>query len=187
MIRFVSSDGDIAVDLEPNALQRILRQAIAGKRKETGGILTGRYSAVGDRAIVEEASGPPPDSKREAVTFFRGVAGLTERLRRLWNRGSYYVGEWHFHPFASATPSPQDIRQMLAFAADPAYRCPRPVLVVVGGDAGAEWTIEVRVIVADKAIPLRRLARNAKRGPESGAANFTVNALGARNPGDSSS
>lgn len=175
MISFVSADGEVAVDLEPQAVEQMLRQAARGKRKETGGILTGRYSALGDRAFVQEASGPPPDSKREAAAFFRGVAGLTRRLRRLWDHGSYYIGEWHFHPFASASPSPRDLQQMLAFAADPDYRCPRPILVVVGGDPSADWLIEVRLIADRKVITLRRLTGGETTDHDSRASDSSPN------------
>jgi len=95
---------------------------------------------------VTEATPPPRDSEYEPATFFRGIAGLTKLLERRWRSRSFYVGEWHFHPFASARPSPRDLAQMRAFAADPRYRCSRPILIVLGGDPESDWTMEVRVV-----------------------------------------
>jgi proteasome lid subunit RPN8/RPN11 len=90
-----------------------------------------------------------PEGSRPA--FIRGVIGLPARLRRLWTSGEYYIGEWHFHPFASPTPSETDRRQIAKFAADPALECPHPVMIVVGGDPVANWRLAV-VALVDGAI-----------------------------------
>ena len=73
--------------------------------------------------------------------------GLTRRLGREWVEGAYYVGEWHFHPFAAPTPSPLDIKQIMVFAADAELRCPRPVLLVFGGDPRGVWSLSVAVVM----------------------------------------
>ena len=103
-------------------------------RLETGGILIGRYGDYRDRVIVSRITGPPRDSRRFPANFIRGITGLARRLRGDWRDGQYYVGEWHFHPYHSPNPSPTDRGQIKAFAADPSLACPRPVLIVVGGN-----------------------------------------------------
>jgi hypothetical protein len=134
------------VTLEDAAHQEILGRCRAAGGSETGGILIGRYSDWRDRAIVIEATGPPGGSRRSRLAFWRGFRGLTTLLLSRWTEaGTHYLGEWHFHPFLPAHPSKTDIDQMRAFANDPAYRCPRPILVVVGGDPAAP-SIEVAVI-----------------------------------------
>jgi proteasome lid subunit RPN8/RPN11 len=143
---FVSADRELAVKIAPKSLKTMLRETQRAGRRETGGILIGRYTETQDQAIVEEATTAPSDSKREPAAFFRGVAGLTALLKRRWRRGHYYVGDWHFHPFTSAEPSPRDLAQMRAFSSDPRYQCARPILVVIGGDPRGDWSVEVRVI-----------------------------------------
>lgn len=99
---------------------------------ETGGILVGRYGAELNMALVDGISSAPADSVRHAHSFVRGVAGLQTWLNILWRKGTYYLGEWHYHPGGTPCPSQQDLRQMVAIAQDPSYHCPEPVLLLIG-------------------------------------------------------
>lgn len=156
---FVSADRMIGVEISDAAYATMLGAASLAGRKETGGILVGHYSAYLDRAIVETATGPPSDSQAFAASFIRGVSGLRRLLLKAWRGGNYYLGEWHFHPFASPDPSPTDILQLVTFARDPGYQCPNPVLVIIGGDPVGAWRLRVTaladagVTVLDEAAP----------------------------------
>jgi integrative and conjugative element protein (TIGR02256 family) len=144
---FVASDASVAVELESEALEAMLELCRASGKLETGGILIGRYGEYGDRVLVFRITGPPPDSRRFPANFIRGVAGLARRLRAEWKEGHYYVGEWHFHPSNSPEPSPTDRRQIADFAEDASLLCPRPVLMIVGGDPNSQpwlWAGVVR-------------------------------------------
>ena len=152
--RFIAPDESLAVDIAPAALAGIFKACSATGKLETGGVLLGRYSDFGDRVRVLEGTGPPSDSQRSAFAFVRGVAGLTKRFRRAWDRGIYYVGEWHLHPSAAPDPSPMDIRQISEVSRDPDYRCPHPVLVVIGGNPQVEWSVAVQVILGDAQLRL---------------------------------
>lgn len=122
---------------------------------ETGGVLIGRYTEWRDRAIVIEALGPPRDSRFGPFAFWRGLSGLRRQLTARWTEsGTYYLGEWHFHPSMSADPSGTDLDQMRTFASDPNYRCPKPLLVVIGGDPKANIEITVSVIDAGSVLRL---------------------------------
>lgn len=86
-------------------------------------------------AIISLASGPPSDSTAGRTWFVRGINGLGRMLDKCFkSAGSYYLGEWHFHPFASPSPSSQDIQQMLTIAKDKKYNCPEPIMIILGGD-----------------------------------------------------
>jgi len=140
------SPGAYAVDVSPRALVSILAAAEGSLGVETGGILLGRYTIHGEAAVVEEASGPPKDSRRGPRTFWRGVAGVRERLENLWeDRGGYYLGEWHYHPSSPAVPSGCDLNEMAKVAGSPGYSCPEPLLLIVGGDKGLGWEFSMRV------------------------------------------
>ena len=131
---FLAPDASVAIELEDAPLDAMLVMCHHTGRLETGGILIGRYGQYRDRVIVSRVTGPPRDSRRFPASFIRGITGLARRLRGDWRDGLYYVGEWHFHPFYSPEPSPTDRRQIKAFAADPSLACPRPVLLIVGGN-----------------------------------------------------
>jgi hypothetical protein len=73
--------------------------------------------------------------------------GLEVWLARLWTRdASYYVGEWHFHPYSRPQPSDRDLAQMQVIAKSTRYQCPTPILLIVGGDPKGEWCIHVEVL-----------------------------------------
>jgi hypothetical protein len=54
-------------------------------------------------------------------------------------RKEHYLGEWHFHPFAAPSPSSIDYSQMAEIAVSRSWRCPEPVLLIIGGDPRGEW------------------------------------------------
>ena len=67
-------------------------------------------------------------------------------LDRVWgHRRDYYVGEWHFHPFATPVPSPTDEKQMAEIANTSTWRCPEPVLLIIGGNPQTRWTASATV------------------------------------------
>ena len=129
-------DRRFGICMSAPSLSRILRACRAAKDNETGGILIGHYSVRYDCALITEVTGPPKDSRSGKNWFYRGVKGLRGRLAHLWSKqDEYYVGEWHFHPGAPATPSVTDQKQMESIATSEEYHCPEPILVIVGGSA----------------------------------------------------
>lgn len=120
---------------------------------ETGGIFVGEYSEEGDCALVAAVSGAPADSRAGRAWFYRGVRGLQVWLDRLWHRErKYFLGEWHFHPYAEPTPSGTDKRQLTEIAKASSYHCQEPILVIIGGDPKGEWRIRSFVFPRDHAF-----------------------------------
>jgi integrative and conjugative element protein (TIGR02256 family) len=118
------------------------------KKNETGGIIAGRYTDARDWAIITELTGPPNDSRSGRTWFRRGIRGLQQLIDRLWQRErSYYLGEWHYHPFASPNVSGTDISQMRTIAGSDAYACPEPILLILGGDPAGVFEIRAFVFL----------------------------------------
>jgi len=151
---FVSADAAVAVSIDESAIAAIVATCQGAGGRETGGVLVGRYSELLDQALISEATPPPADSSRFPAAFVRGIKGLSALLKLRWRRHQHYVGEWHFHPGGSPLPSPQDLRQMRVFAAAPEHHCPRPILVVLGGDPSGTWGISVTLVDAHQTTPL---------------------------------
>jgi integrative and conjugative element protein (TIGR02256 family) len=149
---FVTADRHLGVILDDEVRSRLVEHCIKAGRKETGGILIGRYSDLHDQAIVTEVTGPPKDSIRRRFSFVRGLIGVQRRLDRAWRQRDFYLGEWHFHPFMAADPSDRDRTQIIDFSKDPAYACPEPILVVVGGDPEHEPEFQIAVVLGDDVI-----------------------------------
>ena len=131
---FRSEDGKFALRLGATQVEVLLEQCRSAGACETGGILAGHYTRNLSVAEVTEVSGPPADSRAGRTWFARGVRGVGEWLGKLWKKKQYYLGEWHYHPSAAPDPSGTDIEQMRLIASSPGYRCPEPLMLIVGGD-----------------------------------------------------
>lgn len=133
--------------LPDEPIQRMLHFCLAAGGNETGGIVVGHYDEGHHNAVITAISGPPLDSRATPVSFYRGTKGLAKWLRYLWdNHRHYYLGEWHFHPGALPHPSRTDIQAMEECAKTPAFRCPEPLLVIVGGNPLASPSLNAFVM-----------------------------------------
>lgn len=130
--RFCSSEG-AKVKLSKAAIVDMIDIADRAKGKETGGILIGFYSSDLSSAWIEGVTPAPDDSRAGLTWFIRGRLGLKKLLKRRWNDGSHYLGEWHSHPEQSPAPSDDDLRALYNIARDPSYACTRPILAILGG------------------------------------------------------
>jgi integrative and conjugative element protein (TIGR02256 family) len=144
-----SGDNCYGLRLPSRVLEKTLALCRLAKNGETGGILVGYYSRDRDCAIVTDCSGPPTDSRSGKTFFYRGISGLQRWLKTLWKKDErrYYLGEWHFHPYASPDPSDTDITQIVRNAKDPGYNCPKPIMLIVGGDPNGVWSLYASVCI----------------------------------------
>ena len=131
---FRSADGSFGLVIGDVLMTKMKEICARAHPLETGGILIGCYNKGHDTALVSRVTEPPADSKSGPTTFRRGTGGLQGLLKALWSGREYYLGEWHYHPGASARPSSTDTRQMQAIAGDDDIGCPEPVLVILGRD-----------------------------------------------------
>ena len=157
--RYVSEDGRLSVKLNSVALAVMLSSSAEAGRRETGGILIGRYCDDGTTALVKEATPKPKGSRFGGSWFQRGTDGLSLLLADRWKRGDYYLGEWHFHPDASSEPSGRDLATMREIARNVRYHCKEPILLIVGGRPPERWNLTVTVTLAHEAA--RRLVKTA--------------------------
>lgn len=151
MYEFWSECRQYGVIFSESVLEFMLADCRQSGLNETGGIVAGYYTPKLDCAVVTKVSKAPPDSKSGRTWFHRGRNGLQNWLNKLWFReAQYYLGEWHFHPFASAHPSYTDKHQMKTIATSQEAKCPEPLLLILGGDPQANWEIRVFVFPEKK-------------------------------------
>lgn len=157
--KFCSEELMLGVRIGSETLTRILESCRRSYPKETGGIIVGYYTETLDCAVVTDASERPLDSGSGRTWFFRGTADLQRWLDVLWRRSKrrYYLGEWHYHPGGQPKPSPTDKRQMERIAASASYRCPEPVLLLVGASANDYSDVKIFVFVKDHDVPVELL------------------------------
>ena len=128
-------NGSHQVELPSSVINYLFDTCKNSRNKETGGILIGCYSSDQAKAYVHTVTTPPKGSIQTSNTFFRSNTGLFDVLNRYWIEGKYYIGEWHYHPRAAATPSHIDIAQMIQLSNNTDLKCPEPILIIVGGNA----------------------------------------------------
>lgn len=139
-MEFTEGEG-ASVWLSSRAMTSMIEAAVAAGRNETGGILIGRYGIEAWNADIVEATPKPKGSKSGWFWFQRSSDGLAALLEQRWRDGLHYLGEWHFHPGGPPTPSAADVRAMKRVADDPAYCCPSPILVILGGRLREGWSL----------------------------------------------
>lgn len=158
LYRFRSQDGRYGLTLPSPAVTGMRREAQNATGRETGGILVGLYSASLDTAIVTSVEVAPVDSAASRSSFSRGVSGIQTLLNRLWHQPvrTYYLGEWHVHPGFSPEKSAQDDATMQSGRLHDAFHCAVPVLVILGGDPSAIWTLRAWAYPQGQtSVPLR--------------------------------
>jgi integrative and conjugative element protein (TIGR02256 family) len=150
-LHFISEDGLFEILLGGEQLDVIVKFCVASGTNETGGILVGKYDRYHKRACISNVSDAPDDSQRGRFTFLRGVRGLQGWLNLLWSKKQgYYLGEWHFHPFAPPEPSSTDLTQMQNLAEDGGHHCPEPIMLILGGNPKGSWTMRAFVFPRGK-------------------------------------
>lgn len=151
--RFITADRKYGVIVNEKGIKKILSLCDESSDIETGGILVGHYDKNHTWAVVTDISGPPDDSMRGHRSFDRGVGGLQDWLNHLWSsKRHYYLGEWHYHPFASAKASCTDIRQLKRHSRNTLLACPEPVMLIIGGDPRGRWEAKAYVYPRGKRL-----------------------------------
>ena len=116
--------------------------------KETGGIITGHYSSSLQDVYINELSYAPGDSKAGYSWFVRGVKGVSEYLKKIWDKKEeYYLGEWHFHPADVKTPSSKDVLQMKKISEDKRFNCKEALLLIFSRNNKDEYHLEVSLFI----------------------------------------
>jgi integrative and conjugative element protein (TIGR02256 family) len=139
-----TANGEYEVRVSMVAVAEIRAETRRGARVrggtiETGGTLLGAFDLATGVVWVDEASGPPPDSRLSDVHFEHGIQGVDQLIAARSSataRVSSFVGMWHSHPFGEASPSDTDrsgMRDLVLPVADAPHRA---LLLIVGGSPG---------------------------------------------------
>ena len=148
---FLNSDFKLNINLPDELFKKMTYICNQSYPNETGGIIIGQYSEDCLTANISEITSPTIDTVKRRFSLKRGINGLKEKLDALWENNNYYLGEWHYHPNASATPSKTDINQMIALSKYEKLNCPEPILIIIGGNK-TNWTKCAYVIIKDTLI-----------------------------------
>lgn len=130
----VRGDAGIAVRISAR-VDRLVRDEIARRPgSETGGVIVGRFSHIGNAFHVVDVLPAPPDSRFSPHEFILGTQGLRAQISRLareTGNSLRVLGTWHNHLVASG-PSGLDAKTaaLLALSQD----LPVLLLIALPGD-----------------------------------------------------
>lgn len=96
----ISADSGVVVRIS-SAVDQAIRSEIAKRPgSETGGVIVGRFSQIGNCFQVVDLIPAPPDSSFSAERFTLGTSGLQKAIRDLLSSSNgtlYALGTWHNH------------------------------------------------------------------------------------------
>lgn len=127
------------IDLD--AAELILHLSRADYPRETGGVLAGFVSQ--DGMVITHASAAGPVAEQSRASFRRDGDFGQDHIDRIFEvtaGRSDYLGEWHSHP-AHVGPSGMDRRAMSRISNSPAYRTPKPILVIAQRTRWRRWRL----------------------------------------------
>ena len=125
------NDPSWQIRVKPGIIEIMKSEMGLAMPNETGGVFIGRSNYKTKTIHIVELIKAPPDSKANAVCFFRGIEGLPQAIAEvndLTGNQLGYIGEWHTHPFGPNRLSNVDMDTVRRFKKD-FDRLPTPLPV----------------------------------------------------------
>jgi hypothetical protein len=128
------ANGGVGVRMSARVEQAIRAEIAARPSGETGGVIVGRFSQIGNTFQIVDLLPAPPDSTFSPEKFVLGTIGLKAAIRKVLKESGnslYVLGTWHNH-LIKVGPSGLDA----ATAAGLAIRQFFPVLMLIALPVG---------------------------------------------------
>jgi integrative and conjugative element protein (TIGR02256 family) len=110
-LRYESKERGAVFCLSAEVIAHFARHRQHGKIKtEIGGQLFAQF--VNNEVRVVTATGPSASDKRSRFWFMPDQGRQNMEIKRLFEGGLHFVGDWHTHPEPSPRPSSLDIQSM---------------------------------------------------------------------------
>jgi len=130
-LQFRSEDMGSIICLSPEVLQHFHKHRQgSGKTTEVGGQLFAEF--LDDRVRIVRATGPNTTDKRGWAWFNPDRRRQNAEIRRLFERGLHFVGDWHTHPEPQPNPSSLDLASMQDCFNKSRHQLKAFVMVIVG-------------------------------------------------------
>ena len=134
ILKFKIIEKNVEIILSDALLGELGEYGKAHYPNEFGGFLIGFYSKDFSRLFL---SGSILPQKFNGVPhyFERSIEGIENRLTQLfYEKGLYYVGEWHTHPNGSTQYSQQDLQTMMQIQDCETVQINNPILLIISVD-----------------------------------------------------
>ena len=115
------------------AYELIKKEVKSTKQLETGGVLIGHINKNGE-FVIRKATVPGPNAIKKETCFLKDEEFTQKELENAFqNFGSkgLYLGEWHYHPQGTNSPSGIDVKSLTEIAKQDTYRIDSPLLIIL--------------------------------------------------------
>jgi len=119
------------------------REAKSTDNLETGGVLIGHINKNGE-FIIRKTTVPGPNAIKKESYFLKDKEFTQKELENAFqNFGSkgLYLGEWHYHPQGTNSPSGIDVKSLTEIAKQDTYRIDSPLLIILSPNFECALTI----------------------------------------------
>lgn len=129
--RYESKRLGLVVNFSPEVMAHFHAHRQQGKIKtEIGGQLFARF--VKNEVRVVRATGPNPTDKRAWAWFRPDQRTQNVEIKRLFDSGLHFAGDWHTHPEREPSPSSWDLDSMADCFKKSRHQLKAFVMVIVG-------------------------------------------------------
>ena len=130
-LRYETKQLGTVVCLSPEVVAHFVKHRQHRKIKtETGGQLFAQFVKTEVRVI--RATGPNPSDKRGWAWFKPDQRNQNVEIKRLFDDGLHFVGDWHTHPESTPNPSSWDFESMEDCFKKSRHQLKAFVMVIVG-------------------------------------------------------
>lgn len=138
--------GDLSVNIDGSVTSAIRAAYDAALPCEVGGLLFGTYPSSCSVRVSDVLMCPAG-----GLAEFERTSPDPKDVQTLWDRGLFFVGDWHSHPMSDPCPSGIDIRTMIETAEDPDAKCPAPIMLIVGETESMTGILDGNVVFFERA------------------------------------
>lgn len=140
--------------ISQNHIDRMIAEIEVFAPLETGGAFFG-YISLENNVVITDLIDAGVGAKRGRYSFEPEQdyqLAEMERLYRLSNGKTTYLGDWHSHPANAPALSRRDERTLLKIASSEQAKCPAPVMMIIGSHP-EKWLVNcVRFVKGRKRI-----------------------------------
>lgn len=146
------NNNDILLEIERDALKKLIFCVKRNPLLEAGGVLLGKKRIDSEAYLITDIGVPTRYDKQGPMSFVRSMISARQHINSAWqNSGGFvnHIGEWHSHIFDSPYPSLQDKRDMERAYIDGEYVFDCFFTVIVSRDLQIYTGLAVRGKIID--------------------------------------
>lgn len=130
-MKFINKETGVKLEISESLFDSLCKYALEYYPSEFGGFLLGKYSTDYKKVYIEDVI-LPKKFKGTPTKFCRSVIGIEDVFKQAYyEKGLFYIGEWHSHPDGNSMFSNDDFRAMKQIVEEKTVLIKNPVLLIL--------------------------------------------------------